>query len=597
MEEVHLMIFHIGPVQEFIASARRSRDLWFGSWLLSELSKAAALEIVQQNGDDLERSLIFPAPDSLSALRSDKLNVANRIVAITRKNPQIVGEAVQTRVRGRLRELSEDAFSRIGNYPLDLDSAMRQIDDLVELFWVSCPLDSDYSKARSRAEALMAARKVTRDFGPSTWAAPVDKSSLDGQREAVIPQSIYRELDDNKLRSIYGVRRGEKLCGVGLLKRLGRRGQEDDFLSTSHVAAQPLLGRLTEKDRIHVEQYKNRLRQLGISERDLNTVSQAHPVFGHTDGHLLYIERLREVFDGDNLIQAQQALEAFLNSVYGHDRPTPYYALLRADGDNMGKTISVLASIEAHKALSRALSGFAGQVEDIVERHQGSLIYAGGDDVLAMLPLHTVLDCARILASTFRDEMSPFGFVDETNNRIQPTLSVGIAVVHHLEPLSQALDLVRNAEKTAKSIPGKNALAVTLRKRAGSDNTVAGTWGHIDKRLEWFVNLYRENDIPTELAYDLRSMAITLPQLQDIPNGQDILLAELRRILDRRKVPDGSREIKQEIKERLVALWIDHGLSVEQLVNELIISREFAAVYELAEGKTSSAHRKGGESQ
>ena len=70
MEEVHLMIFHIGPVQEFIASARRSRDLWFGSWLLSELSKAAALEIVQQNGDDLERSLIFPAPDSLSALRS-----------------------------------------------------------------------------------------------------------------------------------------------------------------------------------------------------------------------------------------------------------------------------------------------------------------------------------------------------------------------------------------------------------------------------------------------------------------------------------------------------------------------------------------------
>ena len=74
-------------------------------------------------------------------------------------------------------------------------------------------------------------------------------------------------------------------------------------------------------------------------------------------------------------MQAQQALEVFLNPVYGHDRPYPsYYALLlRADGDNMGKTISVLASIEAHKALSRALSGFAGQVEDIVERHQGSL--------------------------------------------------------------------------------------------------------------------------------------------------------------------------------------------------------------------------------
>ena len=38
----HLLGIHIGPVQEFIAAARRSRDLWFGSWLLSELSKAAA---------------------------------------------------------------------------------------------------------------------------------------------------------------------------------------------------------------------------------------------------------------------------------------------------------------------------------------------------------------------------------------------------------------------------------------------------------------------------------------------------------------------------------------------------------------------------
>jgi CRISPR-associated protein Cmr2 len=51
----HLWIISIGPVQEFIASARRSRDLWFGSWLLSELSKAAALRIVTQHQNDLTR--------------------------------------------------------------------------------------------------------------------------------------------------------------------------------------------------------------------------------------------------------------------------------------------------------------------------------------------------------------------------------------------------------------------------------------------------------------------------------------------------------------------------------------------------------------
>ena len=50
----HLLAISVGPVQEFIASARRSRDLWFGSWLLSELSKAAAKQIGKDN-------LIFPS--------------------------------------------------------------------------------------------------------------------------------------------------------------------------------------------------------------------------------------------------------------------------------------------------------------------------------------------------------------------------------------------------------------------------------------------------------------------------------------------------------------------------------------------------------
>jgi hypothetical protein len=43
MSTQSLLLITIGPVQEFIAAARRSRDLWFGSWLLSELSKAAAI--------------------------------------------------------------------------------------------------------------------------------------------------------------------------------------------------------------------------------------------------------------------------------------------------------------------------------------------------------------------------------------------------------------------------------------------------------------------------------------------------------------------------------------------------------------------------
>lgn len=70
----HLLIVSLGPVQDFIASARRCQDLWFGSWLLSDLSRAVAQGIEAAAG---ERSLIFPcAPDN------EKVSVANKIVAI-----------------------------------------------------------------------------------------------------------------------------------------------------------------------------------------------------------------------------------------------------------------------------------------------------------------------------------------------------------------------------------------------------------------------------------------------------------------------------------------------------------------------------------
>lgn len=64
----YLLRIHIVPVQEFITAARRSRDLWFGSWLLSELSKAAAAGIVDTQPAGLD-CLVFPAPEDRDALR------------------------------------------------------------------------------------------------------------------------------------------------------------------------------------------------------------------------------------------------------------------------------------------------------------------------------------------------------------------------------------------------------------------------------------------------------------------------------------------------------------------------------------------------
>ena len=47
--------FTLGPVQGFVAQARRTRDFWAGSFLLSWLSAVAMQAVIKQQGE-----IIFP---------------------------------------------------------------------------------------------------------------------------------------------------------------------------------------------------------------------------------------------------------------------------------------------------------------------------------------------------------------------------------------------------------------------------------------------------------------------------------------------------------------------------------------------------------
>jgi CRISPR-associated protein Cmr2 len=201
----YVLAVSIGPVQDFIASARRSRDLWFGSWLLSELSKAAAREIADREGK--VSCLIFPSPsekDGLLALEpGSEFNVANKIVAVVKdeiwrgSNGTLELKGVLDAVAKRLDDIRRDAFSQ-HNIPgpyFHSATAVMQVSDLIESTWAAAPLPDSpegYRRARDAAERLLAAQKTTRTFRPTReWARPVPKSSFDGARESVIDEKVY----------------------------------------------------------------------------------------------------------------------------------------------------------------------------------------------------------------------------------------------------------------------------------------------------------------------------------------------------------------------------------------------------------------------
>lgn len=625
----YLMIISIGPVQEFIASARRSRDLWFGSWLLSEISKAAAKKIMDEKGE-----LIFPSPINSTDLADDSgFSVVNKVVAqIETNDVQVFCKNIYEAMTDRLKKISANAFSELKSSKVKIhwNNADAQLKDLVEFYWAAYPFDgNDYDPALKRVNVLLAARKATRNFKQVTWGDSVPKSSLDGSRESVIDEDVFDELRNGKLtekelRINYGVRDPkERLCGVSLLKRHGKPVKNkqgiDSFFSTSHVAALPLLSRLKDKDA--VKTYLDKLKNLlNISDKEVraylghvprNATLKPHKYFCNDDGSLLYDgrllfeERLREFFTDKPIFEkAKDALREFIGTLNRDNLPSvsqphPYYAILHADGDRMGAVIDEQAKqgSEKHKETSQALSGFAGEVKKIVEEnHCGSSIYAGGDDVLALLPLHTALQCARALANEFKKALGKFA--DEDGKT--PTLSVGIAIGHHLDPLQDTLNLAREAEKVAKKevpnkqAPEKNALAVALSKRSGTDRTVKGSWdkakneGALDYRLNRFVFLHLKDELPDGAAYELRDLALRLKPPKDATEEEkkNLLEAqrtEAKRILKRKQPKGGEQKtIADEVYEYLHGLIDSPVLSLEQLADEIIVAREFAKAIEQA---------------
>jgi len=236
---------------------------------------------------------------------------------------------------------------------------------------------------------------------------------LDGFRESVIPKSAFPvDTDDergkeNKVQALYRkyrAREAEQLSGVDLLKRLGMSTIEHTFPSTSDLAASSLFTRMNDK---REEELINAIKNAILSTHIWNASDISE------DRSLVFESRLVEYFPSkEGREEARKILSDILQQYLGDIRPNPYYALLIADGDNMGKLIDSKRSPEEHRKLSDLISSFAIDAPMIIEKHAGACIYAGGEDILAYLPLQNALACVYELHERFDTLMVGQSFVD-----------------------------------------------------------------------------------------------------------------------------------------------------------------------------------------
>jgi len=566
-----LMAVSIGPMQEFIQSARRTRDLWFGSYVLSTISKAVAKELL---GPDTE--LIFPYATSRKELDDPGFVVSNVLLAKLGAGVHpdqlspILEEAAQTAWEDFARRAVADSHVESGW--LVQKRWESQIRGVVEVYTAWLPLDdSEYRNTRAELMRLLSGRKACRDFQAWEGEFGVPKSSLDGARETVL--SKLDKAGTKKRAERLKLNEGEQLDTIGLTKRLGgTSGTRQQYPSVSRVAADPWLHGLDKTDCDALLRICETLRGRGL----VGLSPEKFPQYRNFpwERSAVYLNHCKEaVEDAEEGLRAEllKPLRTELTRLYQkYRKPDPYLAILMADGDHMGRAISQIERAEDHQQLSRALAGFAGEAGKHVRECGGALVYAGGDDVLAFLPVDRAVECARKLRDEFAGAMA---------NWSGPTLSVGIAIGHMMEPLEDLLEYARNAEKLAKkqeNRPERDALAVTVHARSGSPVQWRAQWdSNPDAMLGKLVNDLLEDRIPDKAAHDLAERARFYRDLEDqAGNAPDwvegAVRADALRVLGRKVSKDDSalREL-----EEMVRRTVNKPSDLESLTSALLIAR------------------------
>jgi len=443
------------------------------------------------------------------------------------------------------------------------------------------------------------------------------KCSLLGSFEQMGPDDLHvsRQFWDQAAQqiNIHGVRirKGEALCAVALMKRFAapaflqdqlQLSQQDlRFPDTSTVAA------------------ANWLSDADIDWRAHWRDNTGQPV--PWNGSWLHWSQPYE--DPDEADECPQVLwHKIQQAKKQYGKPPIYYAILKLDGDELGGWLrgeksprvrevmhpDLVKYYEAlgqaarkgldaqrpvspalHVAISTALANFALQVvPDVVAKHHGTVIYSGGDDTLALLPISTVLRCARELQQAYTSDWYSRDQREYLMMGSRATISGGIVVVHAKDDLRLALADARRAEDRAKEA-GRNVLAITIRRRSGEHTTAVCPWSFVDTVDKW--RLAFAKGASDRWTYHLKAEEQTLAALEaeavrsEIRRQVNRAESETRRLLSEPENPERAGDILASDFEKYRGCLMNerHGFDLSRALSNWLTLCQTASF--LARGK------------
>lgn len=539
------LVFTLGPVQDFISQAESTRDLWAGSYLLSWLTAHAAKAISDKIGPDniispklrgqgifdlLYKGEIYDKikfknkvgsedtlwqrmypenEENLRRLLSPTL--PNRFLAfIPADMAEELGKDAEKAVKTELKEIAKDVW----NYDWNSDTKktdiekkrfFKQVEFFPQITWQVFPWLGDIGKAMNAYKDIPVNSVSPSPYENMNFFYELATKKMDiGDRDE-------RYYSDNKKDSLNNVAfTWQAQYAMADYLNSARRNTRDfaQFITDEHQAE-------SKKDFLSGKEETIGHETLGA----INLIKR-HFAFAYL--------RKRIDFD-DEKFKSAIRFDSTRDIANNNNDKSPYIAIIAMDGDGMGKWISGencpkfieqladgskpyfndlklpglpdakrLLSPSYHLQFSEALANFAYYLaEKVIYEFGGQLIYAGGDDVLAMLPADKALKCARTLRSVFRGEKGSITDEDERKYKFAITndgfiavgekyqivvpglnadVSCGIAIAHCQHPLQHIVNEAMKAEKRAKNEYGRSAFAINLIKRGGETIHWGAKW-------------------------------------------------------------------------------------------------------------------------
>ena len=563
----YLFLFTLSPVQSFIAQARKTQDLYTGSYILSALIKAGVDEFD-------EESVIFPNAKFLKD--NENASAPNRFIALWKgeeSSLQVKGEEVEKRVRKHFMETANGALGRVEK-PKGFD---QQIEQHLSIYWAFQPIaNEDYKTAYQNLENEIASIKNVRTFEQFNYKGSLGeqgrKCNLDGERNVLFyKERIVRGKKiaplfvdktntekDNRDRLDYG----EGLSAIGYMKRFYKWKGVDSFPSTAQVALFNDLNKLNSEQKEYLQCLKDLISSrkilnacTKIQEKGLENkidISDKKDWITHFDYQACFEENLtKNNYPNDNQLNYIRLVQEKLQP----DLQDKYYALVMFDGDKMGKKLGELASkgIEVHSDFSQRLMQFAKLARTYVDKNdKGRTVYTGGDDFLGFINLHYLFDVMSYLRDAFEREIGH-----------DLTFSAGIVIAHYKIPLSEVLKMTRSVEKAAKNEGSRNSFCLTTIKHSGEIQKTVIKWGKNNeywKALAYIIEKVspKENKEAAFSTKFIQSLTFELHQLGGVENdfsNDAIVKTEIKRLIERSKNPETSPSEVSELSSKVYKLW------------------------------------------